>query len=49
MAWSAQVDHWWLASDGGWERASGAGLIDHQEALITRMVGERVNAEDEGS
>src|SRR5215210_2270529 len=37
MAWSAQVDHWWLASDGRWERATGAGLIDHQEALIARM------------
>jgi polyphosphate kinase len=49
MAWSAQVDHWWLASDGRWERATGDGLIDHQEALIARMVGERVGTEDEGS
>jgi polyphosphate kinase len=49
MAWSAQVDHWSLASDGIWERATGDGLIDHQAALIARMVGERVDAEDEGS
>jgi polyphosphate kinase len=49
MAWSAQVDHWWLASDGTWERATGDGLIDHQEALIVRMVGERVDSEDVGS
>jgi polyphosphate kinase len=49
LAWSAQVDHWSLASDGVWERATGDGLIDHQEALIARMVGERVDAEDERS
>jgi polyphosphate kinase len=48
MAWSAQVDHWWLASDGIWERATGEGLIDHQEAMIARMVGERGDTEDEG-
>ncbi len=48
MAWSDQVAHWWLTSDGAWERATGEGLIDHQEALIARMVGERVDAEDEG-
>jgi polyphosphate kinase len=48
MAWSDQVAHWWLGSDGVWERATGDGLIDHQEALIARMVGERVDAEGEG-
>jgi polyphosphate kinase len=49
LAWTPQVDHWALASDGTWTRAVPDDGIDYQETLIARMVGERPQSLDEKS
>jgi polyphosphate kinase len=47
LAWTPQVDHWSLASDGTWIRAVEDDGFDYQEALITSMIGERTLSTDE--
>jgi polyphosphate kinase len=49
MAWSDRVEHWWLASDSTWSRATSDASFDLQEALIARMAADRVDADDERS
>ncbi|MGH8892669.1 MAG: RNA degradosome polyphosphate kinase [Actinomycetes bacterium] len=37
LAWSPDVDHWTLGSDGTWERAARRpGLLDYQQELVER-------------
>ena len=46
-AWSDQVDHWTLLSDGSWKRsAHGPGMVDYQQETIARRRRLRANNDD---